>query len=347
MSDKSTDLAILTTLTPAIVFAEGGVDAILAKIRSEVATVDVDISTAQGRKNCASLAYRVARSKTALDDMGKTLVAEWKSRSAIVDAERRRIRDELDALRDQVRKPLDDYEQAEKDRIEGHENALRALHDLGTYDDPELTLIEIDRRLTVLAEPDHRSWQEFHKRAEQSRTSSINMLTALRTSVIKRDADRAELERHRQEAAAREAKERDAQIAAEAAKRAREEAEARAIQEREAAEQRIRKAEIERDAAETEKALAAEKSRRDQIAAAQKAERDKQAAIEAERRRAAAETARQEAETAARERDRAHRKRINNEILVTLIKLGIATEPAKAIIIAIGRGDIPHTRIVY
>src|ERR1700676_4896268 len=101
-------LVIIDTdaLTPATVFAPGGVEGILSKIETEVRAIDRDISTPDGRENVKSLAYKVARSKTALDEMGKELVSGIKTQAATIDAERRTIRDRLDALKEEVRGPL-------------------------------------------------------------------------------------------------------------------------------------------------------------------------------------------------------------------------------------------------
>lgn len=65
----------------------GKLDELLAKIRQETATIVPDVSTDKGRKEIASIAYKVARSKTVIDDAGKTLVGEWKTKSAAVRAE--------------------------------------------------------------------------------------------------------------------------------------------------------------------------------------------------------------------------------------------------------------------
>jgi colicin import membrane protein len=129
MSDESKALAVTHALVPAAVFAPGGVDTILNKIKAEVAAVDIDIATPAGRRECASLAYKVARSKTALDEMGKELGEDhyraWKS----ITAERSKIVKELDALKDDVRRPLTDWENAEKARVEGHEAAIEAIQE--------------------------------------------------------------------------------------------------------------------------------------------------------------------------------------------------------------------------
>ena len=79
------------------------------------------------------MAYKVARSKTALDEQGKELVGAIKKQSGEIDAERKRVRDELDALKDEVRKPLTDWENAEKERVAAQEAALAEIADAGPY----------------------------------------------------------------------------------------------------------------------------------------------------------------------------------------------------------------------
>jgi len=165
-----TDLAIIDgTVTALTVFGtEGGVDGILERITAQARAVETDISTPGGRKAVASLAYKIARSKTALDAMGKELGEQnyraWKA----ITSERSRIEAALDALADEVRKPLTDWENAEKARIAAHEAALAALVEGPQFyaaDNPSEDLAMRLRYLeTALAEP-ALDWQEFAKRA--------------------------------------------------------------------------------------------------------------------------------------------------------------------------------------
>ena len=130
ITSASTELAIISAI-PAIVLAEffkpNGADAVLSALKEEVRKVAamLDISTPSGREAIASLAYKVARSKTALDEKGKELVGAIKKQSGEIDAERKRVRDELDALKDEVRKPLTDWEDAEKECVAAHEQELQ------------------------------------------------------------------------------------------------------------------------------------------------------------------------------------------------------------------------------
>ena len=89
---------------------------LLEKIE-HVATQEVfDSSTDKGRKAIASMAYRVAQSKTYIESHGKDLAAELKELPKLVDSNRKYAKDFLDALRDRIRKPLDEWE-AEQEAI--------------------------------------------------------------------------------------------------------------------------------------------------------------------------------------------------------------------------------------
>lgn len=354
---ESTDLVVVEKLTPMVVFAPGGVSDILDKITREVRSAHTDISTKAGREAVASLAYKVARSKTALDEMGKDLVAEWKTKAAAVDAERRTIRERLDALKDEVRKPLTDWENAEKERVASHEAEINRIGMMVMFSS-EPTSDNIRALIKEVDDLPARDWQEFAKRAADAISGARESLNKKLEATEQREAEAAELVRLRAEQVARDQKERDDRIAAEAAERARIEAEARAKRE---AEEAAAKAEAERkrveqekadaiaraERAEAEKKAAAAKAEQAAKDAAEAAERNRLAAIEQERQRVADEKARADAETAKREADKKHRAKINNEVLAALTLLGVEAEIGKSIVGAIAKGEIPHTRISY
>ncbi len=304
MTKESTDLIVLEKLTPAVIFKPGGVDAILEKIKAEVRHTPVDISTKTGREHVASIAYKVARSKTALDKMGKDLGQEHYDAWKKITAERSKIEKELDALKDEVRKPLTDWENAEKDRIAGHEAAIAEIERSASFlvSDPGTT--EIVGRMHYLEElaTKERDWKEFGRRAADAIEASLTTLKAMFAAAEKREAEAAELARLRAEEIARQQKERDDKIAAEAAERARVAAEQKAARE---AEEAARAAQAELDRIEREKAEALAKAERDAKEAADAAER---ARLEAEQKAAKAAqeaAAKAEAERLAVEREKA------------------------------------------
>src|SRR5690606_28705361 len=123
----SLDLTLLEQKSPIELFKENGLDPVLEAITSEVKSFVPDLTTEKGRKEIASLAYKVSKSKTYLDNLGKNLVSEWKEQSKKVDNERKRVREYLDNLRDEVRKPLTEYEEREEKRLQKHKDGIEGI----------------------------------------------------------------------------------------------------------------------------------------------------------------------------------------------------------------------------
>lgn len=345
--NEAKDLVAIKVLTPEIVFAPGGVDEILGKIENEVRSFKGDISTLGGRNAIASMAYKVARSKTALDDLGKQLVSDWKAKASAVDAERRTIRERLDTLKDEVRKPLTDWENANTLRIEGHEKAIQDLQALLDFGGEQPTVAQAQERLDILAARPERNWEEFSQRGSETREFVRSRLSDLHKAAVKREAEAAELARLRAENAAREQKEREERIAAMAAEQARVAAETKARREAEelAARADAEHRRMEREASEA--VARAERAEAQTRAAAARAEIERTAAVEAERQRVAQERAAETAATAKREADKRHKGRINSAAVADLVKAGLPEDQAKSAIIAIASGKVANVRIQY
>ncbi|EOV0889321.1 hypothetical protein ACOKYS_006393 [Pseudomonas aeruginosa] len=333
--------------------AANGLDPFLAKIREEIDGFVPDVSTRKGRDAIASIAYKVARSKTALDNVGKELVAELKEVPKKIDAERKRMRDLLDSWQAEVRSPLTEWEEAEAARVARHQGEIDKINlrlECRDLDSNELKANIAWLEGLAISE----AWEEFEAEAARAKDKA---LIALREALVAREkfeAEQAELERLRAEAAAREQKEREERIAREAAEQARRQEEAKAQAERDAAVRREAEAQAAAERRELELKLAAERAEREAIEAkqrAEQAERDAQRRAEeaaaAERQRQADEQARIEREAAAREADKAHKKAINNEALAALIAGGMPDECAKQAITLIAQRKVPHITINY
>ena len=63
------------------VFTGKELDKLLETVRSAAISDSYDLTTDTGRKDIASRAYAVSRSKTAIDSAGKELVSEWKEKA--------------------------------------------------------------------------------------------------------------------------------------------------------------------------------------------------------------------------------------------------------------------------
>ena len=100
------------------VFTGEKLEDFLKEIEEDALRFVADVNTTEGRKQIASKAYEIAQAKTKIDSIGKELVSDWKEKSKLVDNSRKKSRDFLDELKLKVRKPLTEWEQAEKEREE-------------------------------------------------------------------------------------------------------------------------------------------------------------------------------------------------------------------------------------
>lgn len=190
-------------------------DAILKKIDEH----KPDVSTKKGRDEIASLAYKVARTKTALDKQGKDLTEEWRTNTTKVNVTRNKIKDRLEKLQTTVRQPLDDWEASEDARVKKHQGALEMLLSFisTSMGHPSADLKAMLSTVEQIAAD--ASWEEFEDRASLAKRDAISALTRLIGAAEKQEADAAELaalraaqaERDRQDAERREAEEKEAQ----------------------------------------------------------------------------------------------------------------------------------------
>ena len=342
---STTALAVVETMTGAELFQPGAIDPILNRIKAEVRAIPIDISTDAGRKSVASLAYKVAKSKTFIDGVRKQLVEGEKKRLKLIDQEGARIWDELEALQKEVRQPLTDWENAEKSRVAAHESALAELVEAGDYTLSNWQTLPLDAMRERLAEVTASSydWQEFLGRAKAAVVTTVAQIKDAIARREKMDAEREELARLREEQAKREQQEREERIAREAKEAA--EAAAKRVAEEAARAAEVERQRIEREKFEAEARVKAAEARAE--AAAAQAERDKAAAIVAERRRVEAEAQRVAAEADARERNKAHAAKINREVRDAFVAHGLSEECAVAAVKAIAMNAIPHTKISY
>ncbi|AIL78549.1 hypothetical protein PTV76_003215 [Acinetobacter baumannii] len=325
---------------------ENGIQELFNRMAEQARSIVPDVSTKKGRDAIASQAYKVSKSKTAVDNHGKDLVAGIKAQAAVIDRDRKAWRDQCDALRDEIRKPLDEWEKAEEDRIQSIKDRISNF-DAGRVD----TFSTSDLIQTIISEVEataiDESFAEFANEAAIKKDAALSSYKKSLEIALKREAEQVELERLRKSEQERLQREHEERIAHEAAERARLEAERKAKEEAERVEREkqeaVAKAEREkREAAEREARLVAEK---------EAAELRAQHAAEAERKRIEAEqAAKLEAERKAeeaRQANQAHRKKICNEALKGLLALGIDEAKGKEILQAINKGLVPHVSIKF
>ncbi|MGP5353321.1 hypothetical protein [Pseudomonas helleri] len=383
-----TELAVVPAQETALAVysAPNGLEPWLQKVRAEVDAFNQclpDLTTVKGRKQYASMAYKIAQTKTALDDMGKKVSAEQKEIPKKIDAERKRVWDTLELWQKEVRKPLDDWQEAEDARVDKHNDGIQQIKDMALFDaTPQAaTVAQVIADLEAIAIDE--SWQEFLPEAAQAKDQALAKLRALLAERTQHEAEQAELARLRAEAEAQAQRDREAEIARAAAERARVEAEQRAQAERDAAarreqelleeaaaaqrasEQAARDAEAAAERQRLQLQLQAEQAERqaaqaeaNRIAAEQRAEQERLDAVrrqeEAVERARQAEVARQQAaadeerrQAEAREADRAHKGAIYKAAKEAFMQHGMNEECARLAVKLVASGLIPAISIKY
>jgi colicin import membrane protein len=318
------------------IFGTGQAATIVAAIESQVRAEVFDITTEDGRERVKSTAYKIARSKTTLDEIGKEHVADIKAKSAAIDKERKTIRDRLDALKEEVRGPLTAWEEAEAERVESAEAALVFIVTAARWEAApaaEHIRNRVQSVRDVLADHD---WQEFRERADAAAADAIPALERMLAETMQRDADIAELAELRRLKAEREEADRIAAAAAQAAEKARQDSEQRAAREAAEAAQATERERQRQELAERDKAAA--------VAAAIEQERRRQ---EAEAARIAAVIAAEKAATEKRAANARRRAKVHTDIRAALTCPEIAPHVVDRIIDAIAAGDVPHVSITY
>ena len=329
------DLVVIEKKNAMAVFTNNDqLDPLIELIEKEARSLVPDVTTKKGRDAIASMAHKVARSKTYIDNAGKDLVAELKALPKQIDESRRVVRERLDALKDEVRRPLTEWE-AEQARIAAEKAA-----------EEERMRIEAEQKAAL---------ETLRKQVEVDHEMALLMNDAFDREQAEKKAEAERQRIAREEEIARQAEEKAKREAAEKTQR---EIDAAAAREREAI--------LAKERAERERIEAQQRAESEQREAAERAEREKQAAVEAERRKAQeeadrirreaeqreqarlAEEKRKADEQARREADVKHRKFVGTEIVKALLaNTSLTRDQAIEVLTAIKDGNIPHTGISY
>lgn len=315
------DLVVVENLELVPFFTKGDqVESILKRLTEEADSyVAGDLSVKKNRDAVKAMVTKFTKSKTYLEAKGKELAAEYKAIPKAIDANRKLVKDTITELQEVVRKPLTDWEneqQAIADKLAAEEAA--ALLAKQKDADHEMALL-LDDKFNQEAKAEL-------ERIEQERIAYEAQLAANAAAEATRLA----------EAKAEEEKQRVEAEKAEAIRK-----EQRAIIEKEQAEQRERQLKIDAENAEKQRIIDAENAEKKRL---KDIELAKQQQIEQQK----AEQARLIAEQKARDEDLEHRKNINNSASIALQDIaGITEDQAKAVIIALVKGQIPNASLKY
>ena len=324
----------------------------LADFKAKYDGIVYDLTDDAQEKQARSDRLSIGKVVSKLDSTHKDLKAPLKAKTDLIDAERKRIKDDLLAVQDKIKGQIAEHERKIQEHAEMLQGKVDEIENLGVFDELfKYSSTDIKLRFNIADGIDVDDSYEHRKAdATLAKIDVIKKLESLFAAAQESEAEQAELDRLRKEAAAREQADREQKIADDAAKAAT----ARAL----AAEQAVERAEQEkveaaakavRDQEEAEQRAirAADQAKQDQIDAV---ERERKAAEQREQARISAELAakaEEAAEAKRREKNRTHRASINNAAVQCFVDGGLTKVAATAAVKLIAQKKIDSVTISY
>jgi hypothetical protein len=106
------------------IFKDGKkLDAIYTRIEKMALGLVADVATKEGVSQIKTCARQIASVKAKIDDAGKKVKAELNKLPLVIDENRRIFREKMEALQEEIRRPVTEIENREKE-IDG----IKAMH---------------------------------------------------------------------------------------------------------------------------------------------------------------------------------------------------------------------------
>ncbi len=181
---------------------DDGPEIILGHVRYVRDSFHGDATTEAGRKAIKSMARKIASFKVRCDNERKEMVGKWKAQIKSIDQRGKYLRDELDAIRDEIRDPVTQFEDRERDRV----NVLKdrvAVFLWAESNAQTMDLVELREYIATLDAIDTTTedWQEFGEQAREAKAAVMPKIKAMLEAACSAECDRIGLERLRAEQA--------------------------------------------------------------------------------------------------------------------------------------------------
>ena len=343
---EETNLVVIEDAALVKVFEVGGSKTVIDQVKAIVADFEPDIATDKGRKAIASIAHKVAKTKTRFDGLGKDSISVLNEQVGLVNTERKAIRDELDIIRDEVRKPLTDWESAEKKRVADIEARIANIVTLGEYEYECSSDVSNDIKAIENVTIDD-SFEEFELAATKAKAAALTQLEAKFIVLQNAEKEAAEAKRLEEERIEKERIEREELIAKEAAEQATKDAEEKAKAEQEEKDKAAQKAIDKAKQATLDAELAAATADREKREAVEQAEKDQAQAIEDERARVNEEKRLDDAKELKRQENVTSRNKIHKQAKASLMEHGISEKDATIFVTMVKDGLVKNITINY
>lgn len=332
-NDTMKDLALLENInseTAPKIIEQQLLDALFEKVKSETITEVTDVSTAENRKRISELAMKVSRSKTAVLNPLQAWIKDIKQYPVTVTKVVKSFEQKMNDLRDEVKKPLTDWQQAEEDRVNKHQSKIEEIKKIGETADSLITSMTISGWKDFLSELEalkiDSSFEEFQPEALEAKKVSVEKIKNRIARQQKEETQEAEMQRLRRLEKEKIERDRELEIRAHAEAKAKKESEESiALKER-------------------EHKLALERAEKEKLEAD---ERAKQAAAN-ERKRIEEEQRKAQEEALRKASDVAHREDIESQTVKDLVTLvGMLEGHARRLVESIKKGEISNITINY
>lgn len=165
-------------------------DALYGHVEKMARALVADPLTKEGASQIKSCARQIASVKKRIDDIGKDVVAELKKLPGQIDANRKSLRERLEALQDDIRRPVTEIENRE-DEIDGIKSIHMRLANAASGDIHKE--LEFVRSIPLTEE----KWHESLEKAKAAVEGEAKALALLLDTALKREKDAEELEKLR------------------------------------------------------------------------------------------------------------------------------------------------------
>lgn len=168
----------------------GKLDALYGHVEKMARALVADPLTKEGASQIKSCARQIASVKKRIDDIGKDVVAELKKLPGQIDTNRKNLRERLEALQDDIRRPVTEIENRE-DEIDG----IKGIHlRLANASSGEIAKeLEFVKKIPLTEE----KWHESLEKAKAAIAGETKALELLKSTAEKREKDAEELEQLR------------------------------------------------------------------------------------------------------------------------------------------------------
>lgn len=162
---------------------------IVKKHYSSIVFEGIDGKTEAGRKAIKKIAAELKKKIDEIDNAGKEFASILKAKPKLIDATRKKIRDDLGALYEEIRRPVVEYE-AEQNRIKAEEEARIEAQRRAEQEELE--------RLRAEKEQRDREFQVAQEAAAQAKLEADNRVKEAELALQREREENARKEQERQ-----------------------------------------------------------------------------------------------------------------------------------------------------